>query len=155
MATAKKQKTRPTLSITKGDQIFAENEYSLGQLLEIGGKTDRLPVATQQLAAWCAGPDPGQLGIGFGNFQTVGAFHCFCQLQLEVSPCPRRNGRHCTAQRPRRAISSTRIAAGYEYVLANSNRNSIIVDDLNAKAERTRPASLASGSKGLSQAARG
>ena len=59
MAAAKKQKTRPTLSITKDDQIFAENAYPLGQLLEIGGKTDRLPVAAHQLAAWCSWPDAG------------------------------------------------------------------------------------------------
>src|SRR5262245_42672087 len=36
---------------------------------------------------------------------------------------PRRKGRHFTSTPAARAVSSTRAAAGYEYVLANSNQN--------------------------------
>src|SRR5439155_26713092 len=109
MAAAKKQKTRPTLSITKGDQIFAEKAHPLGQLLEIGGKTDRLPVTAHQLAAWCAGPDPGQLGIGFGNLKSVGAFHCFitCNSKLALAQA----GTDATAPRSGRAGRCSRLAS--------------------------------------------
>ena len=41
---------------------------------------------------------------------------------------PRRNGRHKTATSAERAIASIRKAAGYEYVLANSNQNSICLN---------------------------
>src|SRR5262245_32613462 len=77
MAAAKKQHTRPALSVTETNQIFAENSHALGHILEIRRQTNRLPITPHQLAARRPRADACQLGIGFRYFETVSAFHRF------------------------------------------------------------------------------
>src|SRR5262245_8620238 len=86
MAAAKKQQSRLTPAVAKGDEILAEDAHLLGQIGEIRRETDRLPVAAHKFAARRPRSDPGQLRIGLRNLEPVGAFHN--ELVPKVSNVP-------------------------------------------------------------------
>src|ERR1041384_7950150 len=50
-------------AVAEKDQLFVQNFYPLGKIIDLGRELDRLPETTQVLAARRTGPDVGQFGI--------------------------------------------------------------------------------------------
>ena len=79
MTAARMQQPRPALAVAKQDEVFAERAHLARRIAGIGGKSDRVPVAAQQLAHRLAASDLDQLGAVARRFHLIGG--------VEVNAC--------------------------------------------------------------------
>ncbi len=82
MRTVQLQQTDSAAEVAKHHQLLAEDLDPMGQVLQFVGKADRLPKATQILAAWCVGADMGEFCVFVRHFA----------MEVSAKPRPQETG---------------------------------------------------------------